>query len=52
MGANFHEKSDKAPRINFRGIKLCGCNPVYKRAALRQQDDVINGFSPAMSSIS
>ena len=30
----FREKSDKAPRINFRGFKFRGCNPVYKCAAL------------------
>ena len=50
-GANFSEKSDKAPRINFHGFKFCGCNPVYKHVALHQQltNDVINGFSPLIS---
>ena len=27
VGANFRKKSDKAPRINFRGFKFRGCNP-------------------------
>ena len=30
-GANFCEKSDETPRINFRCFKFRDCNPVYKR---------------------
>ena len=36
-GANFRGKSDKAPRINFRGFKFHGYNPVYKCAVLCQR---------------
>ena len=35
-GANLHEKSDKAPRINFCGFKFRDCNSVYKCAVLCQ----------------
>ena len=47
MVGNFRGKSDKAPRINFRGFKFRGCNPVYKCVVLcqRQTDDVIDGFA-------
>ena len=49
IGANFHEKSDKAPRINF-----CSCmqptNPLSHTStwyyANGKIDDVIDGFLP------
>jgi hypothetical protein len=33
MAGNFHGKSDKAPRINFRGFKFRDINPVQGRGA-------------------
>ena len=41
MGINFRGKSEKAPKINFRGFKFRGSKSVQGRGT-RQSDDVID----------